>query len=71
VLPLYIAINNFLGSKDVETFCIEQLRVNMSVWESKTRKKRRYTIKVKPGEETVLKNEFQKLSERIRGEKRR
>jgi len=70
VLPLYVAINNFLGSKDVETFCIEQLRVNMGVWEAKTRKKRRYTIKSKPGEMHLLKNEFQKLSERIRGEKR-
>ena len=70
MLPLYIAINNFLGSKDVETFCIEQLRVNMGVWETKTRRKRRYTIKSKPGETSLLKNEFQKLSERIRGEKR-
>ena len=70
VLPLYLAINTFLGSKDVETFCIEQLRVNMNVWEVKTRKKRRYTIKSKPGERSFMKSEFQKLTERIRGEKR-
>jgi hypothetical protein len=42
----------------------------MGVWETKTRRKRRYTIKSKPGESSLLKNEFQKLSERIRGEKR-
>ena len=70
MLPLYIAINTFLGSKDVETFCIEQLRVNMNVWEVKTRKRRRYTIKSKPAERSFIKSEFQKLSERIRGEKR-
>lgn len=70
MLPLYVGLNSFLGSKEIETFCIEQLRVNMNAWEAKTRRKRRYTIKSKPGEQSIPRSEFQKLSEKIRGEKR-
>jgi hypothetical protein len=71
VLPLYQCLNNFLGSKDVETFCIEQLRANMATWEQKTKKKRRFTIKSKPEDTAgVLKSEFQKLTEKIRNWKR-
>ena len=69
-MPLYVGLNGFLGSKEIEMFCIEQLRVNMSAWEGRTRKKRRYTIKSKPGEKSLPKDEFQKLRERIRNEKR-
>jgi hypothetical protein len=42
----------------------------MNVWEVKTRKRRRYTIKAKPAERSFIKSEFEKLREQIRGEKR-
>jgi hypothetical protein len=69
VLPLFECLNTFLGSKEIETFCLEQLRVNLTVWEQKT-KRRRATIKSKPEDGLLPKNEFEKLTEKIRTWKR-
>ena len=69
VLPLFECLNGFLGSQEIDTFILEQLRVNLATWEQKT-KKRRATIKSKPEDTLLPKNEFEKLTEKIRTWKR-
>jgi hypothetical protein len=44
VLPLFITLNSVLGSKKVETMCINQLEENKNYWESFTDISRKHTF---------------------------
>lgn len=42
-LPLYIALNNYLESPQIEEFCIGQLKANLDSWEDSHQKNRLIT----------------------------
>lgn len=70
VLPLYEALNVFVGSKDIEEMCVEQLRANMGTWERLHKRKRRFTHLPGDSEETRPVSDFEALAEKVRGLKR-
>lgn len=55
VLPLFIGLNNVLGSKFVEDMCIRQLEQNQQYWENMSDLSRNHTFVDKiDGQQTVL-----------------
>ena len=70
MLPLYEALNVFVGSKDIEEMCLEQIKTNMATWERLQKRKRRYTHLPGDSEETRPVSDFEALAEKVRGLKR-
>lgn len=60
----------FVGSKDIEEMCVEQLRTNMGTWERVHKRKRRFTHLPGDSEETRPVSDFEALAEKVRGWKR-
>lgn len=67
MLPLYEALNTFVGSKDIDEMCIEQIRTNIATWERLQKRKRRYThFQGDSSEDTGPVSDFEALAEKVR-----
>ncbi|CAG9314187.1 unnamed protein product [Blepharisma stoltei] len=65
-MPLYMALNDYLESQDIENCCIQQLRFNLEHWENSYKRYRQVTT----CDDEVPKSEYEDLIKRYKRQKR-